>query len=220
LPEHISGLTVCVDYADYLERTLPTWASTLDALLVVTSTTDMATRQLCAATNTRVLTTDVFYSFGASFNKAGAMDEGVAALAPSEWLLLFDADILPPPDWRDQLARTDLSPGYLYGPRRTDTNGRRLPDNLSEKPGFFQLLHVQDPAALDRPLFGDWHNASVYDSIFAKRWGPERWRGLPFDVMHLGEICVNWCGRGNVSGMKTMLAERRRRRSWLGERLR
>ena len=172
---HIVGITISVSYADHLARTLPVWAAGLDAMLVVTSPEDTETQRLCASQGVSCRTTSVFYLHGAAFNKAGALDEGLALLSPQSWVLVFDADILPPADWRERLEAASPKLGYLHHARRVDSEtGRRVIE--PELPGFFHLFHVEDPAIGRPPMFGMWSNASGYDTVFARRWGPDKWR--------------------------------------------
>jgi len=206
----LSGLVVCVDYADYLEQTLPRWAGHFDRVLVVTTARDQATLAICRHLAVGGHGTDAFYRMGAAFNKSGALDEGLAMLEPAEWLLVFDADIRPPDGWRPQIEAEPLSAGHLYTATRQDEREQIVPDPLrKEVPGYFMLFHTRDPVVQDRPLFGDWHNASGYDTVFSRRWDPKMWRRLPFIVTHLGDTRRHWCGRNNVAAM-TELAERRR----------
>lgn len=214
----IAGLTTCVDYADFLERTLPAWTAGLDDTLVVTAPRDHATLELCARHGVRTHATDVFFAYGASFNKGGALDEGVTVLAPVDWLLIFDADCLPPPSWRDQLEAAPPVPGHIYGGGRTDEDGTPM-SLVGLVLGFLQLFHVTDPAMQERPLFGDWSSAAAYDVVFAERWPRALWRRVPFTVVHLGESNVHWCGRGNAAGMAQLRANRKRH-GWQHERLR
>jgi len=217
----VSGLVVCVDYADYLEQTLPRWAGGLDRLLVVTTARDRSTLTACTRLRVRTHVTDAFYRLGAAFNKGGALDEGLAALNPPEWVLLFDADISPPDEWRAEIDAGALSPGYLYTATRRNEQGQILggPGRF-ELPGYFLLFHARDPVSQDRPLFGDWHNASGYDTVFSRRWRQEMWRSLSFVVTHLGERRRHWCGRDNAAGMTEMDERRRLLKGFLHERLR
>jgi hypothetical protein len=211
---------VCVDYADFLERTLATWADGLDDLLVVTTTGDRITLDLCASRRVRVYATDAFYRNGATFNKAGALDDGVRVLGASDWLLSFDADILPPADWRSRVEASTRSPGHLYSVKRVHEDGRPVNDAYWEVPGYFHLFHTSDPVLQVRPLFGDWQNASGYDTAFCWRWHPSKWRFLRFTVTHLGDVGQHWCGRGNVAGMAALRKRRLKRGAWMNERLR
>lgn len=188
MKRRISGITVCVDYADVLERTLPIWSNGLDDVLVVTMPRDQVTRALCTRMNIAVHATDTFRRHGAWFNKAGALDEALATMAAVDWLLFFDADILPPRDWQEQLENTELQSGYLYGATRLcDCGCLRALDPPGVMPGCFHLFCNSDPRVHARPLLGHWSNASGYDTIFARRW-TGRWRKVPFAVTHLGNI--------------------------------
>jgi hypothetical protein len=210
----ISGLVVCVDYADVFERTASRWIGGLDDVVVVTAGRDRHTQELCARLGVTVHTTEAFFRHGAFFNKAGALDEGLLRLSPWDWVLLFDADVLPPADWRARLDAAAIQPGCLYGSVRLCECGcQRVLDPDTVMPGFFHLFHGRDPRARHRPLFGDWRNASGYDTVFAARWRGA-WRRVPFVVTHLGEIAENWCGRGNVDGMAATRADRARRGGW------
>jgi hypothetical protein len=213
----IAGLTVCVDYADLLGRSLPRWAAGLDDLVVVTAPRDAATLELCRECGVRTLATDVFWDRGAAFNKAAAMELGLATLPQDEWVLLFDADIIPPQTWRQQVELSNCRPGRLYGARRHEEGGQ--PINDGELAGFFQLWHGTDPAAQDRPLLGSWSNCSAYDSEFMRRWPPERRFILPLDVTHVGRPGQNWCGRGRSAEMMRMFFERARHGGYRHEQL-
>jgi hypothetical protein len=213
----ISALCVCVDYADLLRPSLARWASGLDDLLVVSSKSDMATYNLCASLGVPCHATDVFYEAGAAFNKAAAMDLALERLRRDEWLLAFDADVVPPADWKARLESLSPACGNLYGAVRTDGTGKRINDG--ELAGFFQLWHADDPVAQERPLFGSWHNASAYDSEFMRRWPADRRVILPIELEHQGPRGTNWCGRGNHQGMLAMQFERSRRGGYRHERL-
>ena len=215
----IIGITTCVGYADLLSQSLSRWKHGLDKLIVCTSPKDDATQRLCVHRGVAPCITDEFYRHGAAFNKSGAMDEALrfADLIGRDWVLFFDADIVPPKDWREKIERWELQPGKLYGASRIDDKGLSIPDG--ELAGFFQLWHMTDPVAQDRPLLGNWHNASGYDSAFVGRWPQERRVILDLTVTHLGDPGQNWCGVANAAGMQAMLEERGRRGGWKHERI-
>jgi hypothetical protein len=227
----IFGITVCVDYSDRLAQTLALWRNGLDGGVVITSTRDQATQDLCSANGVPCFCTDVFYVGGAAFNKSGAIDQALAAIegAPAcllwfvdphedEWYLLFDADVVPPADWRSRVEAAQPRSGNLYGASRRDSSGGAVRD--TELAGFFQLFHMSDPAAADRPLLGSWHNASGYDSQFIRRWPLDRRVIIPgLELEHLGEPGQDWCGRGNAAAMLAMRTERARRGGYQHERI-
>lgn len=203
----IDALTVCVDYADLLTRTIGGIMGGVDSLTVVTTAADAATIDLCNRHGASIVTTDAFTRNGAAFNKGLAMAEAWRTVHARDWCLFIDADILPPDGWRG--ACTGLEPGYLYSAVRVP----RLPQDVIGV-GYFQLFHASDPRAA-APLTS-WHTASCYDNEFKNRW-PEV-RQLPFELRHL-DTGGNWCGRGNAVAMEAMRAERIRLRGWQHERL-
>jgi len=207
----IEGLTVCVDFADYLAATLPRWAKSLDQVVVVTAPRDQATQHFTRRfDNVLTVTTDVFWDRGADFNKGAGLNVGLAECHATEWVLAFDVDVLPPWDWRDTFVQAEPKRGILYGAKRAQTEFTTrgwVPDDWSDLPilgdrqvaGYFQLFHGDDPEARSRPLFeDDWRHAGNYDTSFQDRWGAgsrmDRKIFLPLVLAHLGLPQVNWYG--------------------------
>jgi hypothetical protein len=211
MPDYrIHALTVCVDYADYLESSLEGWLSGLDSLRVVTSSRDTRTQKLCRDAGIQLHITDVFYERGASFNKWAALSEAVDAMAWQDWILLIDADVRLPGGWRDLVNAVVLQPGLLYGAKRFLENGDLVYD-ADRMPGYFNLFHNSDANAQRRPLFEThWTHAGRGDCEFHSRWPVDRRVWLPFGVTHLGEPNTNWWGRGNTAAMDAMIQARLR----------
>lgn len=206
----INGLTVSVNYADLFEKSLSRWTRGLDHLLVVTSPADAATQGLCDNWGIPYYPTDAFYRNGAAFNKGLAISEAVEACHWIEdaWQLLFDADIVPPSDWRDIVEAARPQPGILYGATRQLESGERFSDR-SEIPGYFQLFHGSDPNVQRKPLLDtSWRHAGGMDSEFHQRWLGNRKRWLDMTLIHQGEPGMNWHGRGNYEATAKMLMER------------
>lgn len=207
----IAGVTVSVDYADILAQGLETWRDGLDFLMVVTTHRDQETARLCERAGVHYLATEAFYRGDAVFNKGLALSEvlgpALGAHPFHDWILGFDADIVPPVGWRHQVDTAALEPGNLYGVTRRLQNGQTYPE--AEIAGFFQLWHTSDPQVARRPLYETtWRHAGGYDSEFQGRWGQgKRWR-LPFEVEHVGVPGTNWWGRGNVRAMADMIRAR------------
>jgi hypothetical protein len=217
----IHGLTVSVDYAEELAIGLPRWLAGLETLLVVTTERDVATQRLCHDRGARVLVTDAFYQDGAAFNKGRALELGRQAVPSGDWLLLFDADVVPPDSWIWLLQH--CTPGHLYGckrfaatPEAFDDSGRS-PDLPYDVPGvgYFQLFHTADPVVVgaDPLLEIHWQHAGNYDNRLMDRWrrAGRPIRSVPFRVAHLGGHHQNWFGRGNQAAFDAMREERRRR---------
>lgn len=211
-PERIAGLVVCVGdtYAQTLEATLPRWLHTLDSLCVVTRPDDQSTLQVLedyACDKLRVFTTDCFDKDGATFNKGRAMSEAVhaGAVDTSAWVLTFDADVLPPLDWRKDLQ---LRRNVIYGTRRvssitaTSALGHQLVagqdiDTHGDPIGAFSLFWGQAPEAAKSPMFAvSYPSAGGVDSEFVWRWPPSRRRLLPILLLHYGRPFSNWFGVG------------------------
>jgi hypothetical protein len=220
---NIRGLTVCVNYGDLLRRGLDRWHVGLDRLVVVTSPADKGTQELCDQYNVEWYATDIFYANGAKFNKAAAMAEAIKYCDlrhQAEWLLMFDADIVPPKNWREQVENLRPQMGFVHGAKRW-----YVPENISDamldlpssRPissvsviGFFMLFHTNDPRLGPNPIFDlHWPHAGNYDTVFARKWPSHCHRILPIQFLHLGEERVNWTGRGKKDETLNMLKQRR-----------
>lgn len=216
----ISGLVACVGYAPRLELGLERWRDGLEQLLVVTSLDDVDTLALCMRLGVQVLSTDAFHRDPAAyFNKAAALEEGFAYLDPQDWCLFLDADVVPPPDWRQRLDGMKVTPGHIYGARRKLEPGQ-VDKGHGEQAGYFQLWHCRDPVAQSRPLLGSWVSCASYDTMFLRRWAMPNRVFLPLELTHVGEVGANWCGLGNAEGLAALHAERdRHAKDWMHERL-
>jgi hypothetical protein len=205
------GLTVSVGYADELRRILPLWRNICSRIVVATDMSDDATVAVCSGL-ADVYRTKRFYEGGASFNKGGAMELVRTRLSADDWVVVFDADIIPPAS----IDFSGLTPGNLYGAPRRYEDGRLIREGGF--PGYFWIFHGTDPA-LGREWFTSWKHAGCYDSEFEKKWPRDKKIKLPFNVTHIGEHGQNWWGRGNLAGMKKMQDERNRLRSYQHERV-
>lgn len=198
----IDGITSCVSqlYAGYLARSLPIWADTLDSLTIVTAPNDPVLSVAAGRANVHVVQTTAFTDYGAYFNKGAALNLAYAAADPSAWVLHFDADIVPPRDWR-AVAESVIEPGNMYGATR---GGRQMLRHGKLWPiGFFQLWHAADRCSWRWPLFQTHHrHAGAYDVEFAEQWGAEHWQRLAFVVHHLSRPRRNWFGAANSRLMR------------------
>lgn len=211
----IHALTVSVDYADHLSRSLHLWKQA-ECLIVVSSERDHATRDLCERHGVRCYLTDVFWRNGAKFNKGAAIAEAFGPLRPTDWTLFFDADIEPPADWKLQLESTPLDPANIYGARRQQPDGTvwRDPGIC----GWFMLAHASHAGMQVRPIVDThFYHAGNYDSTFVNRWARRNRIWLPFKVTHHGEPGVNWCGVGNAADVAEIHRLRRGGRRWTDE---
>lgn len=214
---NLVGLTVCVNYGDHFAQSIGRWQGGLDALIVVTTPDDIVTQRLCSLHEVPFLTTSVFTARGAHFNKAGALNEGLNLLPWPDWLVLFDADIVPPADWRQTVEIAEPVSGNLYGAHRYQPDGPMEPDRRIC--GWFMMAHRDDPAA-SSPLLVEYNNASGYDTEFVQRWPSDKqiWiENLP--LIHTGQPFTDWCGRGNAAGMRQLIDHRAARGGFEHERI-
>jgi hypothetical protein len=220
----IHGLTVCVDYAEFLSVGIFRWLDGLASLTIVTSPHDEETMALARVDpKVQIVVTDLFYRDGAAFNKGRAMEAARLEMPWTDWILFFDADVVPPDDWGRQIADINPYPQALHGAYRFEGDRDHL-DDRGQPPcaydvpgvGYFQLFHSTDPrvqTAPGEPLIDVcWTHAGNYDNRFMDRWRAEgiRVRPLPFRLAHIGER-ENWFGRGKREDFLAMQAERRRR---------
>lgn len=228
---NIYGLTVCVDYADLLARGIARWRDGMERLVVVTSTADKATQELCFNYRVETHVTDIFYANGAKFNKGAALSEAVIAKGyrnDARWLCTFDADIVPPLGWKAEVERATPSPGKLYGARRywMPEDAKELKVDYSRRMpqgwvlGFFSLFHTEDLCLPKGPLFDvHWPHAGNYDTTFCRLWPENLTSILPINMIHLGEERQNWCGRHKKADLQAVLAERKKMEDWNRERM-
>ena len=255
---NIRAITVSVDYADLLAHSLELWRDTTDSLLVITTDRDTDTRRLCEKHRVQTYVTDVFYANGAVFNKGAAMSEAVLKTGwrryGADWLLTFDADIIPPKDWRSRLEKMRMGldgfdPVALLDSgnmRKFIDNGVILqkdtiygayrwycPENMDLQPapqrmpqgfviGFFNLFHNSSPylPPETEPLWDcHWPHAGNVDTLFMRRFPPDKRVILPLKMVHLGEERKNWCGRYNRPALAEILKKRRAAEDWERERM-
>ena len=205
-PIPVTGITVCVEFGDILEFTLPYNRHQFERFLVVTHPEDETTIETAKLHGAEVLLTEVFYSRGAKFNKWAALQQGLDFLNHDGWLCILDSDIAIPQQVYKQIEPKE---DCLYTPRRLscidicrgvpqEKNCKRYkPVNLKEDfHGYFQLFHTQDPVLNDYPWFRrDWDWAGTADVIFSSRWKDQNKLRAPWTVMHFGIPQNNWCGR-------------------------
>ena len=196
------AVVTCVEYADILAITLPRIRQAFCEVVVLTTPRDRDTIDLATAAGCRVHKTERFYENKAPFNKGAAIDEALHTFGKYSWMAVVDADIVFPENVDWSMLRT----GNLYCPRRRllpDPNDYRdtidssslpeIPDK--EYPGYCQVWDAQDPLYRE-PLYPvRWRHAGGSDSDFQSRWRAPNRNWLPWEVIHLGKVGVNWNGR-------------------------
>lgn len=208
------GITVSVDFSDYLALTLPKNAPHFERTYVVTVPKDEKIEAICfQVEHVGICETNTFYEHGAAFNKGAAINEVLErmyAACPGSWVVLWDADILMP----EHMDIGDPKIGCLYSARRRECTDliavkpgvAAIGANWTEYPlatdldaewgGWFQMFNLADPVLAEQPMYPvDWRHAGGSDTDFSKKWPAEKRIRLPFNVLHLGETRKNWCGR-------------------------
>lgn len=200
-PKRIDAITTCVGpyYAQHLERSLPSVLAETDTVTVVTMPEDpaLAVCDRLKSPKLHVVTTPVFRELGAAFNKFAALNVGLIAMAPREFILHFDADTCLESGWRAK-ADPHLKLGVLGGVHRYTERGKRIADHPFGC-GFVHVWHVDDPNAQPRPAPFEpwWPHAGHGDREFLERWNVQKKIvDLGFRAIHLGEPRRNWHGVG------------------------
>jgi len=119
----IEAVVTCVDYADFLAETMPHNRSLFDKLVVVTAPEDQATQRICEYWHVDCVRTDEFRTRWGEFRKGAAINDGLARLDCTDWLVHMDADIVLPPLARTLLESAALDPSFIYGVDRHMVQG-------------------------------------------------------------------------------------------------
>lgn len=119
----LEAVIVCVNYADFLEHTLPENLNHLDNIVIVTTPEDKATIALCNRLGVTVVDTKEFFIDGAKFNKSRAINLGLSHLRYKEWYVQMDADVLLPHRFRQMIDHAKLDQSCVYGADRVNVLG-------------------------------------------------------------------------------------------------
>ena len=215
----INGVTVCVDYSDYLHLTLPYNRHHFDKFVVVTAASDRATKELAKKQDCIVVQTEAMYADGLHFNKWAAAAEGFDTIPRDGWFAYIDADILLP----RSIKWDSLKQGDLYVPYRRQI--KQLCENLPqerywpimgydseaiERASYCQIWHAEDTHVPKT----NWQDTEIAHAGGRNRmfqnWWDRRIRA-PFDVLHLSRPRTDWCGRVSryLNGEVNPVARRR-----------
>lgn len=201
-----SAVIVSVDFADFLSVTLPWNRHHFGRILVVTHPEDTETLKVCQQNGVEVLQTEMFHWKRAYFNKWAAVEFGLDYLGKTGWMTLLDADIMIPK--AASLPRKQIGRAYCPRKRAVPREKRQwLADEgkwsrykfeqLSEPPrGHMLTFNADDPVLMHQPWFQNhWRWCGTGDDTFVDRWKTQNVVRTTFDVLHLGQRRVNWCGR-------------------------
>ena len=203
----MNAITVCVEYHDFLARTLPSNAGHFEQVLVITTAQDHKTQEVVREVkNASCFTTNAFYRDGCEFNKGAAIEDAIDFLGREGWIALIDADTLLP----RATSFKAITPGNLYLAQRRlcpslDKFRFHRVKRKSEWPiseeclylgGYFQLFHACDPVLAQKPWYPTgWRHAGGPGPEFIEKWAPGRRHYFPWHVTHIGPPRENWFGR-------------------------
>lgn len=219
----LEALTMCVDYSDYLEHTLPLAKVHFDKMVVVTVERDKDTQKVCEQHGVECVFTNRLYEDGAAFNKGKGLNDGFKALSRTDWIALFDCDIILQPDFRQKIdvELSTLNPECLYGTKRRKIlyyedyvawkDGQEI-KFYDRDPvicsGFFQLFNANCSKIKNKDaIYPEQVKSALGDITFRGNWKEEEWKRLqsiesvihlPHQKHDLGKdvVCLrNWYGR-------------------------
>ena len=216
------AILVAVDYMDMVKVTIPYNRHHFTDMMIVTCYRNKDELKTFAKQNDCILyATNAFYGEGAIFNKWKALEEALDAYGRYDWMCLMDADIL----WPKDIGSWHPSLGCLHVPRRRvfedvtkpipqepDWHSFSLPMKDEEFAGYSQIFHCADTHVGPAPWHEtNWVHAGGADSFFWQKWPKSQRFRPPFEVLHLGPIGLNWCGRATPllgGGMPAEATER------------
>lgn len=163
VPRKVEAVVVCDKYSDFLEETLPNTMRNVDHMVVVTSTEDKETQRLCAKLDVQCLPT-WHYNRTGRFDKAKAINHGLAHLSCSNWLLHLDADILLPDHFADWFTKSQIVlPNRIFGVDRFNVDCKTKLGQIKSKGWEFArkswrylLLPPEDVLVSTRVAHGDY----------------------------------------------------------------
>ena len=120
----ITAFLVSVNYSDYLELTLPYNTKQFDELIVLTIESDKTCQEVCSKySNVKCLVFPdrILKKNGKTFNKGALINKGFEYLNEigySDWLVMTDADIIFPENFKELFLSKEKDPNILYGMER------------------------------------------------------------------------------------------------------
>jgi hypothetical protein len=113
----LEAVSVCINYSDFLKYTLPFNKNFFDKYVVVTSSEDKKTQDLCHKHNVKCVTIKKTHLIELD-SKGLAINKGLEVLDKDAWVLHLDADIWLPPLTRTILDNFSLQTDCIYGTDR------------------------------------------------------------------------------------------------------
>lgn len=203
----MQAITVCIDYSDYLEISLPHNRSFFDKYTIVTTARDVRTLELAKKFECTALILDT----EKDYVKKSMMSQGLQQLQQRQWIQILDADIVLPLEYAGIRGRVDSFDRHaLYGCQRLFCQNKLVWDLFGfnaqcyepeENPraigiGFFQLFHASSQyLSTSQDWYAVAHGQKAADMSFRAKFPAAAIHQLPIKVIHLGPASVNWYGR-------------------------
>lgn len=201
----LDGLTVCVDYSDFLEEVIVFNKKHFNKYVVITSNKDIKTQNICKKENVGCFITDSFYENNNPFNKGLAISLAIKKYQFKDWLLIHDGDICLPFDLKENLNFEKMDIEKMYGcSRKFIPTYNEWKKCLSDKNnfnkykrfegygcGFFQLFNMNSSIiknCKDEYIYPPYPTAEFTDIAFLYRWCPPpdpKPEKLDMDCYHL-----------------------------------
>lgn len=183
---YIECVQVCVNYADFLAHTLPANKIHFNRMVVVTTTKDQATKDLCDYHNVECVQTDVFFENGDKFNKGKGINAGLERLTMRGWVVHLDADMYLPPLFRSILEKIELHGDHIYGIDRMMCPSYESWVKFIEKP---KLLHrgwvyIYADAFPMGVRIGEYNNKGYSPIGFFQLWHPDTSQVYRYPTRH------------------------------------
>jgi hypothetical protein len=211
----INMVLVCVNYSDKLKATLKYNKNRTDSITIVTEKEDKNTIEVAKEYGAYVVLSEKKKLNEAVFNKGAMLNDGIRSVIERtgvSWILLTDADILLPPDFK-KISKLVLNPGVLYYAERVDVNEGQI-DNVAynqeffdnaksegwgnkDSWGYFQLFNVKASALNEKK--DNWYPEEFYsagsvDHVFMDQWAYKKWCLTRCAHLYHGGYSTNWYG--------------------------
>lgn len=183
-------ITCCVGCVDYLETCLKRNMWHFDHTIVVTDTTDLASRELAQRLGADVLVTDRFYVGGKRFDRGSAYNRALDLVRYKDWVTFMDVDIVLHGDHRLKLEQHGLRNNVFYGCDRLnlttpaareaflcegDTSSALVDSTTEWGFGYYQLFNWTNPFLTGRPpsepIYPSSPDVFTSDHLFRHRFG-------------------------------------------------
>lgn len=209
----INAFTCCVNYEDILSLIHTHNRPLFNSFTVITSTTDIATQEVCKKNGIDFLTSDSYLKNNSKFNKAAMLNELLDYVCnkyqtPDDWYLSMDCDIIVKTSL--DFESITLDENCVYGSKRIIIEDiKKFKDTQDFSNGYFQFKRWSYPFAQMgyfqlfkkyRVKFDEkYQTASHCDTdFFIDNWN--RQYAIDFNenylvCYHLGCIEKNWAGR-------------------------